>query len=131
MPRLYSAAKLLQGADRIDEAINKRQYEAALSVAVELYPEVHSQCVAAQAANAAARVEISRLKAELTRAQTRLTQSDEALVRLQDEQRSTARSLLHRLESSKGEHDCMHDVTELLKVQHPAAAASFLEAGQE
>ena len=100
-------------------------------MAVELYPEVHSQCVAAQAANAAVRVEIARLRAELTGAQTRLTQSDQALMRLQDEQRSTARSLLHRLESSKGEHDCMHDVTELLKVQHPAAAASFLEAGQE
>ena len=126
-----SPATVLQGADRVEEVKNRRQYEAALSVAVELYPDIHDRFVAAQAANAAMRAEMARLRAEVTRLQLQLTGSDAALSGLQSEQRCTAHSLLQWLEASQPGHDCVHDIMELLKVQHPAAAASFLNASQE
>ena len=124
-------AVVLQGADRFEQAMNRRQYKAALSVAVELYPKVHDRCMAAQAAAAAMRAEMARLAAEVTRVQTQLTESDAALGRLQSEQRCTAHSLLQWLKASRPRHDCVHDVTELLNAQHPAAGASFLQASQD
>ena len=111
--------------------MNRQQYEAALSLTAKLYPEVHSRCMAAQAADAALRVRTASLAVEVTRLQDRLTQSDQALARLQSEQSCTAQSLLQWLEASQPGHDCLHDVTELLKVQHPAAAGSFVEASRE
>ena len=111
--------------------MNRRQYEATLLVALELYPGVHANFDKAQTASTALRMELARLEAKLQRAQAELLHADQELVQLHSEQQRTARSLLQRLKSSQLGHDAVHDLTQLLGVQHPAAAASFSTVVQE
>ena len=125
---LHEICHDLQEAASLEAAINKKQYEATLAVATELYPDIHSKYETACVAQTVLFSEQDRLRTELAKVEARLASSKPELAQLHAKRQRTAQSLLQRLETSRPGHDCLRDVTLLLREQHLAAAASFVEA---